>query len=82
VSRAVGTRDCPGLYPRILKHLAKYPDGQLAFNISEGLRGVNDGTCRKYLADLVDKGKVEIMNTGERKKVYRVLQSVTNQNIK
>ena len=82
MSRAVGTRDCPGLYPRILKHLAKYPDGCLAYQISEGLRGVNDRTCRKYLADLVEKGKVEVVNPDERKKVYRVLQSVTNPNIK
>ena len=57
MSRPTGTRDHPELYEKIIGVLAGNERGMKAYEISQELKE-NDCTCRTYLADLVEQGRV------------------------
>lgn len=57
MSRPHGTRDKKELYDQIINQLRKHPEGQNAYTIGQTLK-INDATCRLYLSDLVEQGRV------------------------
>jgi hypothetical protein len=80
--RPVGTRDRKDLYLKIRKLLKKHPNGMISYQIAQELKETHCTIQRKYLPDLVKQGTVITEPVSKKRVLYKLSQTVTNQNTK